>query len=228
MRDFYLSKDHLQNLRESLNPYALRLRAEYAASVFEEEESLGLKGQWLSRVFQNQNPMDLEIGTGNGAFLAHQALHNPNRNLLGIEIKYKCLLQTVRRAESLGLTNTRLIRFHANLIDALFVDNEVDNVYVFFPDPWPKKKHFKNRLIQEDFLQSLYRIQKEGSFLEFKTDNADYFEWAVERVQKSPYKIQRLTQDLHNSEWNAENFRTHFENLWTSKGLKVHLFRAYK
>lgn len=64
--------------------------------------------------------------------------------------------------------------------------------------------------------------------MEFKTDNPDYFEWSLEKLKNSSYEIKRLTYDLHNSEWAQENFRTHFENLWTQKGLKTMLFRAYK
>lgn len=217
----------MKAIESSENPYAIKLRSDYADSVYEEQKAMGLKGHWSS-VFGNPNPIDIEIGTGNGFHFAHHSFQNPQRNLLGFEIKYKCIYQTIRRTTSLGLRNAKMIRFHANLIDTIFVENEVDNVYIFFPDPWPKKRHFKNRLIQDDFLFNLHRIQKPGSYVEFKTDNPDYFDWALEKIKKTPYEIQRLTYDLHASEWNAENFRTHFENLWTNKGLKTMLFRAHK
>lgn len=228
MRDFYLSSENLQSIRENTNPYVLKLRKDFSDSVFEEERAQGLKGLWKQNVFQNENPLDIEIGTGNGYYFSHHAFQNPDRNLIGFEIKYKCIYQTIRRAVSLGLTNAKMVRLHANVIDTAFGENEVDNVYIFFPDPWPKKRHFKNRLIQDDFLKSLYTIQKPGSFMEFKTDNPDYFEWSLEKLKNSSYEIKRLTYDLHNSEWAQENFRTHFENLWTQKGLKTMLFRAYK
>jgi tRNA (guanine-N7-)-methyltransferase len=108
------------------------------------------------------------------------------------------------------------------------ISEEVNNTYIYFPDPWPKKRHHKNRLIQLDFLHTLFDIQKKGSFLEFKSDNLEYFDWTVERLKRSPYKIERLTNDLHNSEWSQENFQTHFEKLWTSKGIKTNLVRCYK
>lgn len=218
----------MQSIRENDNPYILKLRGDYSDSVFEEDRAQTLKGKWNPEIFKNQNPLDVEIGTGNGYFFSHQSFQSPERNLLGFEIKYKCIYQTIRRALSLGLSNAKMIRFHANVIDQVLGENEVDNVYIFFPDPWPKKRHFKNRLIQDDFLKSMYKIQKAGSFLEFKTDNPEYFDWTVEKFKNSPYQISRLTYDLHNSDWNGENFRTHFENLWTRKGLKIMLLRAYK
>ncbi len=228
MRDYYLSDEKLKAIRENDNPYVLKLRQAHAHSILEEEKALTLKGKWNAEIFKNQNPIDIEIGTGNGFFFAHQSFQSPDRNLLGFEIKYKCAYQTIRRTDALGLANAKVVRFHATLLDTIFETNELNNVYIFFPDPWPKKKHHKNRLIQEDLLKNLYNRQKPGSFLEFKTDNVEYFNWTVDRIKKSPYEVTRLTYDLHNSEWNPENFQTHFEKLWTRKGLKTMLIRAQK
>lgn len=208
----------------------MRLRNECAGYFFDEQEAYEFKGEWNKRVFKvdENTPLDLEIGTGNGFFFAHHTFQNPDRRLIGIEIKYRCLYQTLRRMQSMDCTNGVGVRVHAAEVEKMFSAGELDNVYIFFPDPWPKRKHHKNRLIQLDFLRAVYDIQKPGSFFEFKTDNPEYFEWTLERLKKSPYKIERLTYDLHNSEWSGENFQTHFEKLWTSKGLKTMLVRGYK
>lgn len=114
------------------------------------------------------------------------------------------------------------------MVHELFAPNEVDNVYIHFPDPWPKKRAFKHRLIQDGFLVELFKVMRPGGFVEFKTDNVDYFDWTLEHVKRSPFRIFRETRDLHNSEWASENFMTHFEKLWTGQGLKTHLVRFEK
>ncbi len=212
------------------NPYLLRIRNEFPKSFYDEEEAKKIKGLWRKNVFKAtpEIPLDLEIGTGNGFFFAHHAFQNPQRCSIGIEIKYRPIYQTLRRHQALGCNNSAMIRMHALQVGETFEDQEIDNVYIHFPDPWPKKKHHKNRLIQMDFMRTLYDVQKPDRFVEFKTDNLEYFEWALERFQKSPYRIERLTYDLHQSEWAGENFQTHFEKLWVSKGFKILYVRLKK
>lgn len=230
MGNLFFQASRILNKEYTVNPYLLKLRDELKDAYFDYEEAVKHKSKWKKDPFgiPESTPMDLEIGTGNGFFFVHHCFQNPDRAVIGLEIKYKPLHQTLKRADSLGCTNYRGIRMHASQLDQIFAPNEIDNTYIFFPDPWPKKRHHKNRLIQLDFLHTLFEIQKAGSFLEFKTDNPEYFDWTVEKIKKSPYKIERLTYDLHNSEWSQENFQTHFEKLWTSKGLKTMLVRIYK
>lgn len=208
--------------------YILMLQKDFSDWAYDEERAVLFKGKWRHEVFKvrEESPIDLEIGVGNGFFFSHQAKAFPERNLIGIEIKYKPLIQTVRRARANGATNIRVLRFHARFVSQLFEKSELNNVYVYFPDPWVKLKSHKHRLIQPEFLRELYDLQRPGSFLEFKTDNLDYFEWTLKHLEESPYRIVRKSYDLHSSEWAQENFQTHFEKLWTSKGLKTHLVRA--
>ncbi len=230
MRNIFNPASNIINKEYTLNPYLLKLRGEFKNVYFDLEDAKKLKGKWKQDSFNvaQDVPMDLEIGTGNGFFFAHHCFQNPERRVVGLEIKYKPLHQTLKRAQSLGATNGRGIRMHASEVDQIFEPNEVENVYIYFPDPWPKKRHHKNRLIQLDFLHRIYDLQKQSTFFEFKTDNKEYFDWTVERLKQSPYRIDRLTYDLHNSEWVNENFETHFEKLWTTKGLKTMLVRCYK
>lgn len=211
------------------NQYVKAMTGDYADWVYTEEEAPQRRGRWRQDVgVSADHPVDLEIGTGNGYFFQHQALKCPDRILLGMELKYKPLIQTIKRALSSGTQNAFILRYHANLLGEVFAEQELNNVFIFFPDPWPKKRHWKNRLIQDDFLELLHRLQRPGSFVELKTDNPEYFDWILERVQRSKYQIERCTRDLHTSEWAGENFQTHFEKLWTSKGLKTHMIRLKK
>lgn len=212
------------------NSYVAALSGALAGWAFDETTVENFKGKWRSEVFRvdQTHPMDLEIGTGNGYFFAHHAEGHPSRNLVGLEIKFKPLNQAIKRAMKTGATNMRIARFNASDVTKIFAPGELNDVYLFFPDPWPKTRHWKHRLVTPEFLDSLWALQKPGSRFYFKTDHEGYFDWTLERILKSKYQIEGQSRDLHNSEWATSNFQTHFEKLWTSKGLKTHFLAAVK
>jgi len=206
------------------------LDGEFAGQAFNEERATALKGQWRKLAFKvdESHALDLEIGTGNGFHFSHLATKHPDRSVLGIEVKFKPLIQSIRRAVSAGAKNCAIARYDAYHLEDLFTDGELNNIYIHFPDPWSKKRQWKHRLIQTEFLVKLHRLMKPGSFLDFKTDNLDYFDWAVERFHASALKVTRETRDLHASEWASENFVTHFEGIFLSQGMKINYARLEK
>lgn len=205
------------------NEYVKALLGEFSKWAFDEEKSPMLQGKWRENFEVSPgHPLDLEIGTGNGFHFGHQALSHPERCLIGIEIKYKPLIQSIRRVVREGGENARICRYNARLVKELFAHEELDDVFIHFPDPWEKKNQKKHRLIQDDFLEDLYSCQKKGGRLFFKTDSRDYFEWALEKFEKSSYKMEGHSFDLHNSAWADKNFVTHFESLFLRQGLPIH------
>jgi tRNA (guanine-N7-)-methyltransferase len=221
---------HLVKTREIAKPtaYVAALGRQEIEGAFDEERAEKLKGQWRELAFQApiKAPLDVEIGTGNGFFFAHRALSEPGRLLLGLEIKFKPLVQAIRRALGAGAKNARIARYHAGYIQNLFTPGEIENVFIHHPDPWTKKSKTKRRLMNRDFLTVLFAIQKSGSFLEFKTDSREYFFWAVEEFKHSPYRIERYSESLHQSEWRDENFVTHFERIYLEMGQPIYYLRA--
>lgn len=207
--------------------YVQMMNGEFSEWAYNEERAIVFKGKWREDVYKvsSSHPLDLEIGTGNGYHFAHLAAGKPERSVLGIEIKYKPLVQSIRRALNRGCRNSRILRYDAARLEDLFVPGELNDVYIHHPDPWPKKRHWKHRLIQSDFLELLHRLQRPGSIVDFKTDSADYFEWAMERFRASSYEIIRETRDLHASEWKDENFVTHFESIFLARKLPIHYAR---
>jgi tRNA (guanine-N7-)-methyltransferase len=203
----------------------VKMLPEYEGWIYLEEKALEMKGLWAKTFPNPERPLDLEIGCGNGFFFHQQAKRTPLRNLLGIEIKYKPLVQTVRRVKTEELPNGRGIRFNARQVDLIFSPGELDNVFIYFPDPWPKKRHQKNRLMRREFFQKLHGLQKPGTFVDIKTDSLDYFEFAFEEAKNSPYILERVSRDLHKSEWAKENFVTSFEKIFISKGQPIHYMR---
>tara|TARA_B100001248_G_scaffold261706_1_gene253771 strand:- start:10366 stop:11037 length:672 start_codon:yes stop_codon:yes gene_type:complete len=208
------------------NAYALALLHENLDLNLDEERAPKKRGQWADYPGQ---PIDLEIGTGNGFHFEHLVRQNPERKILGMEIKYKPLIQTMRRAKRSGQKNFQVIRYSADFIEDLFGPEEIDNVYIHFPDPWAyKARQLKNRLLKKDFLLKLYEIQKPGSLVEFKTDHYGYFHFVMQQLRGTNYQLLRYTEDLHQSIWSKQNFLTHFEKLWTSKGIKTNMLLLRK
>lgn len=213
------------------NEYTLALNGEYAHVAFDEVRAPLNKGKWRSQVFGGvpaDMPLDLEVGTGNGTYFAHHALTHPERLLVGLELKYKPLIQTIRRAIKGGAQNVAICRFHAFNLEELFEEGEIDNVYIHFPDPWTSPKKPKNRFVCKRNLEILHKLQKPGSFINFKTDSLVYFEWAMEEIAQSPYKIIFETKDLHNSEMKDQNFETAFEKIFLREGIKINFVRLQK
>ncbi|MDZ4677429.1 MAG: tRNA (guanosine(46)-N7)-methyltransferase TrmB [Oligoflexia bacterium] len=206
----------------------IKMLPEYKGWIYLEEEALLMKGLWNSAFTDQQKPMDLEIGCGNGFFFEHQVRTQNTRNLLGIEIKYKPLVQTVRRIKKDGLPNGRGLRFHARYLDKIFFEQELNNVFIYFPDPWPRLRQQKNRLLRREFFEMLYPLQKPDCYVDIKTDDLDYFNFINEEISHSLYKVVRMSRDLHNSEWAQENFMTAFEKLFTRKQLPTYYVRLQK
>jgi len=213
------------------NPYALMLMDTYSHRAFDEDQASSFKGKWRKEVFLKPEDyeIDLEIGTGNGYHFASRSVKNLDRGLLGMEVKYKPLIQAIRRALNDGAKdNAFMIRYDASKLLELFDVEELNNVFIHHPDPWPKKKQWKHRLIQEGFLKDLYSLMKPDSYVEFKTDDESYYDWSLEAFKNSDFKIDFQTRDLHNSEKAEENFVTHFERIFLQKGQPIFYLTAFK
>ncbi len=213
----------MKTLQCDVNPYVELMYTEFKDWSFD-ESAADNRGQWKQKVFgcPQDTPFDLEIGTGNGTHFAQLTENYPERVFLGLELKFKTLVQSIRRSLRAGCRNGRMARFRAEGICELLAPNEIDNVYIHFPDPWPKKRHHKNRLIQKKFLKDLYTVVKPGSFVEFKTDNQDYFKWAINHFRQGPFEIAFFTEDLHKSFRKEKNFVTHFESLFLKKNQPIY------
>lgn len=205
------------------NAYTEALDGVFSHVAFNEERAPLFKGHWRDKVFDapSEVPLDLEIGTGNGFFFAHRARSQPQRKLLGLELKYKPLIQSIRRATLGGEKNVAIARYHAFNMSDLFEAEELNHVFIHFPDPWTSPKKPKNRIVNRYHLGLLYQMQRPGSFLEFKTDSRAYFLWAMDEIKESPYQIEFQTQNLHQSEKAAENFMTGFEKIFTKQGIEI-------
>ncbi|MDO4966465.1 MAG: tRNA (guanosine(46)-N7)-methyltransferase TrmB [Lachnospiraceae bacterium] len=179
------------------------------------------KGKWKTDVFHNDNPIHIEIGMGKGQFIMELAKRNPEINYVGIEKYSSVLLRGIQKMEELEepLKNLVFIRFDAEYITNIFGEEEIDRIYLNFSDPWPKDRHAKRRLPSRQFLERYDHILKRDGVVEFKTDNRDLFEFALEEAPEAGWRIKVSTFDLHNDpKLNEGNIMTEYEERFSSMG----------
>ena len=208
----------------------MRLRNITGADVYIENSEFvvqdfkGQKGNW-KEVFGNENPVHIEVGMGKGRFLMDMAVLNPDINYVGIEMYSSVLLRAVQKMEENPLSNLRFIRMDAREIEEVFEEGEVSKIYLNFSDPWPKDRHAKRRLPSRQFLARFNKILKKDGNLEFKTDNRDLFDFAVEEVEPAGWKTDAITYDLHHDEkMNQGNVMTEYEEKFSSKGNPIYKY----
>lgn len=129
------------------------------------------------------NEITLEIGSGHGHFLTAYAKAFPNEICVGVDVMLSRLAKCSKKAKRLALTNIHFVRSRGEeFLEALPSNIFINKVYILFPDPWPKKRHFKHRLIQDDFLSNLASRMHPGGKLYFRTDYEPYFDWTLEKI----------------------------------------------
>lgn len=176
------------------------------------------KGRWHT-IFENQNPIHIEVGMGKGQFLMTLAGKNPNNNYVGIEKYSSVLLRALQKMEENPLDNLKFIRMDAETITDVFAKDEVARIYLNFSDPWPKDRHAKRRLTSKEFFARYDKILTEDGQVEFKTDNTMLFDFSLEQVELAGWRLNACTRDLHrNEEMNQGNIMTEYEERFSGQG----------
>ena len=196
-------------------------REAIAASSFciPEDEMCSHRGHW-NDFFGNDRPLYLEIGMGKGRFITDLALANPFHNYIGIEKYSSVLLRGLQKREKLkDLHNLYFLRMDAENITDVFGPGEISGIYLNFSDPWPKDRHAKRRLPSPQFLSRYEKILRPGAVVEFKTDNRDLFDFALESVETAGWKLLSCTRDLHHDPLLSEgNVMTEYEERFVKEG----------
>lgn len=183
------------------------------------------KGKWET-IFNNNNPIHIEIGMGKGDFIIENAIRYPNINFIGIEKYSSVLARAIEKLNDKDLPNLRLIRMDANFIEEVF-SHEVDVIYLNFSDPWPKKRNAKRRLTSDLFLEKYKSIFKKDHTIIMKTDNMHLFEYSLESLSRNGYILDKVSLDLHNSDID-NNIETEYERKFVLKGNNIYYVYAKK
>lgn len=195
-----------------------------AASDLVVHEPQAYRGKW-HEIFGNHNPIRLEIGMGKGRFIMDLARKNPDINYVGIEKYSSVLIRGIQKLEAEPLPNLYFIRMEAEEITAVFAAGEVDRIYLNFSDPWPKDRHAKRRLPSREFLQRYDEILIPEGVIEFKTDNHDLFQFALEELEPAGWRLEQMTEDLHyDAQMMKDNVMTEYEERFSAKGNPIYKY----
>lgn len=174
--------------------------------------------QIINSIFNNNQKIELEIGMGKGNFIINKALQNPKINYIGLEKNLVICSKAIKKIikTECDLNNLKIINIDAKILNLIFACNSIDKIYLNFSDPWPKKRHIKNRLTNPSFLKKYQQIIKKDGWIEFKTDNDDLFKYTLEvlKENKDWCEIIYYTTDLYSNldnEYNFNNIATEYE-----------------
>ncbi len=216
-------------MRAQKGGVAMRLRhikgseESVSESPFVVPDPQSLKGKWRG-YFGNGGPLMIEIGMGKGKFITETAELNPNVDFIGIEKYSSVLLKAIRKRERLEHDpgNVEFICADASSIGDIFAPEEVDRIYLNFPDPWPKKRYADRRLTSGRFLKIYDAILKSGGTIEFKTDNAGLFDYSLESLHEAGWEVSDVTYDLAaDGELSKGNIMTEYELKFAEEGKPI-------
>lgn len=176
------------------------------------------KGKW-KEVFNNNNPIYIEIGMGKGDFIIEHAKRYPDINFIGIERFDSVIVRAIEKVPE-EIPNLRLVRMDAKDIEEVF-DKEISRIFLNFSDPWPKKRHHDRRLTSHIFLNKYDNLFVKDKEIVQKTDNRDLFEYSVISLSTYGYKIEDISLDLHNSEY-EDIIMTEYEKKFVAKGNNIY------
>lgn len=202
-------------------------RVWYLPKLCKQADDYQFPGWQHEDTFVKQGPICVEYCSGNGAWIASKAQQHPNQNWIAVEIKFERVRKIWSKIKKLQLDNLLVLcgeGFEATR--RYFPDASVDSVYINFPDPWPKTKHAKHRIVQNRFIVEIRRILKSGGILTMVTDDQSYSTIMVsellrvegfESVYPEPYYV-------HDYPGYGNSF---FEELWREQGKKIH-YHAFR
>ena len=190
-------------------------------------KDLKAEGKTANELFGNDNPIRIEIGCGKGDFIVGTAAKEPDVNFLAVEKVSDVLVMAAEKIKESGLSNIRVCCIDAKELAEIFEEGSIDRIYLNFSDPWPKSKHYKRRLTYRSFLEIYKKILKDDGAIFFKTDNRGLFDFSLEEFEAFGMRMEKLTFDLHNSEYMEGNVMTEYEKRFSSMGVPINRVECY-
>lgn len=182
------------------------------------------KGKW-NELFENDHPIHIEIGMGKGQFITGMAKAHPEINYIGVEIQVSVVSIALDKLIEQPLPNLKLLHVDGSALTEYFADSEVDQIYLNFSDPWPKKRHEKRRLTYKTFLAVDEQILRPNGEIHFKTDNQGLFEYSLASFSQYGMILKQVWLDLHQSQFEG-NIMTEYEEKFSSKGQRIYRVEA--
>jgi len=187
----------------------------------------GMRGNWRKRVFNNSNPIVLELGCGRGEYTVGLAKAFPETNFVGVDVKGARLWRGAKTINEENMLNAAFLRVRIEWVPEFFEAGEVDEIWVTFPDPQPQLSRENLRLTNPSFLSLYRRLTANGGCFHLKTDNAGLFEYTVETLSAFPGQFEVCTRDLYREP--PDNFdltiQTTYEKRFLAEGVPIKYLR---
>lgn len=183
-----------------------------------------LKSNWQKDFFKNTNPITLELGCGKGEYSVELAKQNTEINYIGIDIKGARIWKGAKDSLNMNLKNIAFIRTRVEFTPLCFAKEEVNEIWITFPDPQlGPKKRIKKRLTSSQFLSKYQKILIDGGIIHLKTDDDTLYEYTKEVLGLNKLEVLVDIMDLYNSDYYTDilTVKTHYEKLWTDKNRTI-------
>lgn len=199
-----------------------------ARECVEDSPVVTMRGKWRELYFHNNNPIVLELGCGRGEYTVGLAQRDPNKNYIGIDIKGARMWAGAKQAELAGIKNVAFLRTNIEMISNFFSPDEIDEIWITFPDPQMKKA--TKRLASTFFMQRYRQLLRPDGIIHLKTDSPFLYTYTQAMVKENHYPILVDTNDLYSEEAvrtlgdkanEARMLQTHYENQWLDRGLTI-------
>jgi tRNA (guanine-N7-)-methyltransferase len=186
-----------------------------------------LKGRWCREVFGNDRALILELGCGKGEYTVGLARNYPQKNFMGLDIKGARIWTGAKTAQIEGMTNVAFLRTRVEFISSFFTRNEVDEIWITFPDPQEKRRRLKKRLPGAHFLNMYRAFLKDGGKVHLKTDNLQLYMDTLELVRFNDLPLEQYSTDVYNEDWSDEviSIQTYYEQSFLAEGTKINYIR---
>ena len=214
------SKNKLKRFRENetFNNVVQPTRNEIVDGNFK------LKGKWAQDFFKNDSPVVLELGCGKGEYSVGLAEKYPEKNFLGIDIKGARFWRGAKTALEEEMPNVGFLRTQIELVDQIFADGEVDEIWITFPDPQIKYKRTKHRLTNSEFLQKYKKILKTDGVVNLKTDSEFMHGYTLGLLHGEGHEILHANHDVYKNEYSPEEvigIQTFYEKQYLEENKRI-------
>lgn len=182
-----------------------------------------LRGKWKDLYFKNSNPIVLELGCGKGEYTVGLASKYYDKNFIGLDLKGSRLWVGCKSAEERNLKNVCFIRRHISGIPLLFEKNEVDEIWITFPDPYPKNSDAKRRLTSPEYITRYNQVLNIGGKINLKTDNTDLYLYTLKIIEENNFLLLEKSDNVYQDkiEGAVTEFQTYYEKIWLEDGLTI-------
>jgi len=179
-----------------------------------------LKGKWKKHFFKNEKPIVLELGCGKGEYSVGLAKQFPDKNFIGVDIKGARIWKGAKDSLDEKISNIAFLRTRIELINSFFDTDEIDEIWITFPDPQMKKRRAKKRLTYPGFLERYQKILKDQGIIHLKTDSSFLYQYTNAVAKINQFEIIKNTSDLYSESWTDDilSIQTHYEKLHIDEG----------